>query len=209
MAPPADDTSRLQPAVNAGLARAQANITGVLGMPVELTGTEIRVQPVLGTSDPETNDTSEVVAIYLYFRGDARGHCLLCLDLHTSAWLAAGLLGLPQDSVRDDWVRHPDPMAASALTEFGNITVSGFLNGLADHCGLAITPTPPAMTVDIMAAAVNFVLATLSMSTDTALTICAHFVFPGQACVRGTLLLLPETDSLQTLYHAASRRERP
>lgn len=210
MASPTTPITQLKPAVDAGIERAQAGISGFLGRSVQLTGAEIRLQPVLASEQPESGDDEEVAAIYLFFQGDLRGHCLLCFDRRSAAWLAGQILGIaPEEVIRGWTAAGPEPMPTSALMEFGNITVSGFLNGLADFCGLAIAPTPPAMAVDYLAAAVNFVLASLSVTTDTAMIIGTHFEFPGQAGVRGTLLLLPETASLQALYAAAARGVRP
>lgn len=200
------DIGGLRPAVDAGLAQAQANIAAFIGQDLRLTGTDIRLLPILGYGESAADaGDDEVTSVYLYFHGDIRGHCLLSFDRPSAAWLAGRLLCAPAEDILASWTAEgPDPMAASALVEFGNIAVSGFLNGLSDYCHMAVIPAPPSITVDYRSAVVSYILASVSMTTETALLIGTRFTFPGQAGISGTLLLLPEIDSLHTLLKTLS-----
>lgn len=181
--------------VRAGLRRAEAGLGELLAAPVEIAVETLTLEPVLDLGRLAGAPEAEVAGIYVGFAGDLNGHCLLCLDGESAAHLAARLLG--------EVAASPE-LADSALLEAGNITVSGLVNGLADSGGWRIQVSPPVLARDMLGALVNTVLAAASLTSAELLAVGARFRSVA-AEVRGTLLLLPDADSLTTLAGSGRR----
>lgn len=175
--------------VSAGLARAEAGLAALLGTPIAIEMDEMTLEPVLGVARLAGPLEAEVVGIYVAFVGDLTGHCLLCLDGDSAAHLAGRLLGDLNAS---------SDLVDSALLESGNITVSGLVNGIADAGGWQIQTQPPALGRDMLGALVHTVLAAASLTADRLLRVQARFRADGEE-IHGTLLLLPDADSLHIL----------
>lgn len=181
--------AQLASLVQAGLARAEAGLSGLLAAPMSIAVDTIHLEPVLGVGRLVATPEAEVVGIYVGFSGDLAGHCLLCLDQGSAAHLAAGLLG--------DAAAQAE-LADSALLEVGNITVSGLVNGIADRGGWCIHVSPPALGRDMLGALVNTVLAAASLTASELLAVKGRFRSDA-GDISGTILLLPDADSLRLL----------
>ncbi len=188
------------PAVRAGLQQSQAGLSGFTGADVKVEGTRVELMPVLDMAGLTGPKDQVVVGIYVGFEGSITGHGLLMFDQESAAWLVEQIVGS-----RVEGPVSSDSLARSALLELGNITISGFLNGLADWFNMTVLPTTPHIAFDIMAAILNSVLASVSVSAENAVSIETTFSFPSKDSVSGYLLLLPDHASLQTLFTQTER----
>jgi chemotaxis protein CheC len=112
----------------------------------------------------------EMVAIYLSTGNDLPGHALLTLTLEDARYLADWLLEL-----RPGTTGRLATLEYSALAEVGNQALSSFLNILAEFTGVPLHPSPPAVTVDILANILEVITTTALPMADKFLLIKTNF----------------------------------
>lgn len=181
-----------------GLTRAQEGLSGLLGVPVRLRGNMSKLVRVLEVPGLLDEPDQVALGIYVGFQGHMSGHGLLLFDEPSARWLGNLLLGNPRDDAGID-----DPLTVSALMELGNVTVSGFLNGVADRFGAAIQPFVPCVAHDMVGAILGYIAAALSVEMDFAVAVHTRFTFPDKDDVAGYLVLLPDQASLNLLLNSA------
>lgn len=93
----------------------------------------------------------------------------------------------------------PGEMGRSLLMELGNILISSYLVALSAMTGFTLRATPPSMGLDMAGALLGSVIAERMMPEDNFIliknTMCIH-----DENIEGSLLLLPETGSLEKIY---------
>lgn len=183
--------------VREGLARAARGMSELLGAAADIAVERMVLAPAWQLDWLASEPEAEVVAIYVAFSGDLAGHCLLALDGPAAERLADRLVG---------GVPAPPGLRDSALLEFGNIAVSGVVNGIADRGGWHIRVAPPELARDMLGALVNTVLASASAGHRELLAVQGR-LRAGDLELQGAVLLLPDADSLREL--AAGRPARP
>lgn len=116
------------------------------------------------SGDPE----SEMVGIYLRMEDGLDGHALLIFSLENACRIVDSLLGQEPGTTTS-----LESMEYSALAEIGNLTISYFLNAVAELSdgSLMLRPTPPAVTVDMLGAILNTLVIPLAGMRDDLLII--------------------------------------
>jgi chemotaxis protein CheC len=89
-------------------------------------------------------------------------------------------------------------MERSALGELGNVVGSSFLNVLANHVGIVLHPSPPAVLMDMTGALLDVIAADIQLRTDRALVAEAKFK-AGERSIDGMFLAVPSAGLLKTL----------
>lgn len=94
----------------------------------------------------------QVAAVFLAVEGDLDGYLLLLIPEHAVECLLTWMLGDPDvDS----------ELAQSAIGEIGNVVGSAFLNYLADIAEIRISPAPPQVVHETVAAVLGTIAAGL------------------------------------------------
>jgi len=179
-------------AVERGLERACAGLEELSGSRLYLESMGVDRLPVLEIGDRLARE-ERVVAVFVTFDGDVTGYGLLVLSEEGAHWMARRLLGTELEG--------DEPLFLSALQEVGNISLSGFLNGVADYFGVSIRPSAPIFIRDTLAAVTNSLAAAVSATREEAYFVRTRFYFDEEPGVTGHLVLLPETD-LETVGRA-------
>jgi chemotaxis protein CheC len=121
------------------------NLGNMVGWPIKLNDLRLETVPVnqldASVDDPE----AETVAIYLLINDELSGEAILILSLNDAMYLADWLL-----ETRPGITTCLGELERSALAEFGNITLSSFLNTLADLAGMPLRLSPPIVVVDMV-----------------------------------------------------------
>ncbi|MBA3534915.1 MAG: chemotaxis protein CheC [Ardenticatenales bacterium] len=139
--------------VQEALGQAAGGLSRMVGQAVVIDVPRIERVPLRELEQYTGALDSQMVGIYLLIEGDVGGQALLlCTPL--AAMRLADLLLL----------RHPGTTQAlgveerSALAEMGNLTISLFLNEVAEMMGLMLYPSPPAVMVDMLGALLDVVI---------------------------------------------------
>lgn len=89
----------------------------------------------------------------------------------------------------------------SALSEIGNILAGSYLSSLADFTSLQMSPTVPALALDMAGAILSYGLLQFGEMGDSALLIDTTFI-EGQDEVEGQFFLIPDPDSFAKIFAA-------
>ena len=92
-------------------------------------------------------------------------------------------------------------MEQSALCEIGNILSGSYLSSLADLTNLSMTPTVPALAMDMAGAILSYGLPQFGEMGDDALLINTTFL-EGQNEVEGQFFLIPDPQSFAQIFEA-------
>ncbi|NJN93723.1 MAG: hypothetical protein HC875_06340 [Anaerolineales bacterium] len=130
---------------------------------------------------PET----EIVGVYLLIEGDFTGQVILMLPLHEAFYLVDLLLCLTPGTTTS-----LGDLERSALAEVGNLTVSYFLNEIANRTTVSSRPSPPAVMVDMLGAIMNVIAAPMATVSDATLVVETIFQESGRT-VLGYFWVLP------------------
>ena len=178
---------------NIGCQRAGRGLSEMTGTPTEAKAAQVQRVPMGSVPDLVGGPEAVVTAAYLRIEGDVRGHMLLMLPLRDGARLASMLLGEPVEPLPD-----LSEMARSALGEAGNIIGSFFIGALADATRLELSPSPPAVVVDMSGAVLDVVLADLAKESEDVLVIDTVFT-QSQHQVKAVFLVLPRQSYFDTI----------
>ena len=132
------------------------------------------------------------VGIYLTVDGDASGHLMLMHD----PLMAAQLIHLSAE--QPPGTTTLEDMDMGTMGEMGTIIGSAFLDSLADATDLMLVPSPPAIMMDLAGTILYTAMKDAMDGQEDVLAADVTFGSPDHE-IRGTLLVLPETDFLRVL----------
>lgn len=92
-------------------------------------------------------------------------------------------------------------MELSALSEIGNILAGSYLTSLADFTNLNMSPTVPALAIDMAGAILSYGLLQFGQMGDQALLIDTKFL-DGLDQVEGHFFLIPDPESFDKIFVA-------
>ena len=177
----------LRELANIGSGTAGTALSRMLGRSVEISVPKALVLPFAEAVEATGPAEAEVTGIVLGVVGEMAGTVLLLVPPE-DAGIMCGMLGLEADS----------EYAESALGEIGNIMGSSYINALAAMTGLALEPTPPATTTDMLAAIVESVIAGHAVGGDAALLLDSKLQVEGEACSI-SFVLVPDQGGVEQL----------
>ncbi len=168
-----------------GFQRSSRGLSEMTGAPIEAKAAQVRRVPMQQVPQLVGGEEIVTAAAYVEIMGDIEGHMLLLLPMPDAIRLVSMVLGEPEEGNGE-----LSDMARSALGEVGNITCSFFLCALADSTGLTISPSPPAVAVDMAGAVMDTVLADLAKENDEVFVIDSRFCRSDNT-VNAVFLVLP------------------
>ncbi len=146
-------------------------VSDMIGRPLEIKDLRLKIHSInemmVYGDDPE----AETVGIYLRISNDLPGEAMLILSLADAMYLADWLLELRPGSTT-----FLGDMERSALAEVGNLTLSSFLNAIADLTGTPLAPSPPAVRVDMLATLLQAAITLLAEPVDELLILETEIV---------------------------------
>lgn len=145
----------------------------------------------------DTVGGSEAVTagVFLRMTGDLNGNMMLLLTLKSARYLAHRLLESPDEP--DDFTE----LEMSVLAEVGNILGGSYMNALSVLTGLHLSQTVPAVAVDMAGAILDIGILMAGETFDSAILIDTT-ITQGQSEIEGHFFLLPDPDSMGTLFRA-------
>ena len=185
--------------VSKGIGNAMYGLSGMIGCELAVTGLSLKQIAAKDAAELLGGAENMVVGIYLTISGDADGHLMLVHDPKIAFELIDMMMGLPLNSTR-----HMGEMERSVMGEMGNITGSFFLNALADATNMSLTPSPPAVMIDMAGPILDVALTKIMQEQDEVLVVETAFGTASRH-ISGTFLVMPTMSFLRAmLKHSPS-----
>lgn len=181
---------------NIGAGNAATALSLLLNKPVDMAVPKVQLLSFEEISDKVGGAEKLVVAIFLRVEGDAPGNLFFILSPEAAKSLLNRLVGIPLEGEG-----FFDEMEQSALCEIGNILAGSYLSSLADFTNLSMSPTVPALAMDMAGAILSYGLLQFGQMGDDALLIDTTFL-EGHHEVEGQFFLIPDPDSFSKIFKA-------
>ena len=181
--------------VGAGSVNAIAGLSEMLGQAVQVQSLNPRRVPAGDLVDIIGARESVSVGVYLAVSGSGSGHMFLTFPPETAMELIDMVMGEPPGTTLQ-----LDEMEESVMAEMGNIMGSFFLTALADATGLSLSPSPPAVMMDMAGSILDVALISILEESDDALVVETKFGAAGRA-INSTLLVLPSPKLMNLLIN--------
>ena len=167
----------------------------------EMIGEEVRAKseitptliPVKDASMKLGGPETMTVAVYVRVEGAASGHLVLIYAPETAYGLVDMLLTQEPGTTTE-----LGDLERSSLGEMGNIIGAFLLNTLADSTGLYLSPSPPAVMMDMLGSVLDAALAEILLESDDVMW--ADVVFgTHDRDINGTFLVIPSAELVSTV----------
>jgi chemotaxis protein CheC len=181
---------------NIGAGNAATALSKLLNKPVDMGVPKVNLLPFEAITESLGGSEQVVIAIFLRVVGDAPGNLFFILTMESAKSLLQKMVGLEVgegDSFSE--------MELSALQEIGNILAGSYLSSLADFTRLCMSPTVPALAIDMAGAILSYGLLQFGEMGDHALLIDTTFL-EGAEEVEGHFFLIPDPESFSKLFKA-------
>lgn len=181
---------------NIGAGHAATALSRLLDKPIDMAVPKVSFIPFEDIADRVGGAEEVVVAIFLRVEGEAPGNMFFLMSQNQARLLLQGLLHF-------DLSEGPDytEMEMSALSEIGNILAGSYLSSLADLTGLPLSPTVPAIAVDMAGAILSYGLVQFGTMGDEALLIDTTFLEDDRRA-EGHFFFIPDPESFERLFRA-------
>jgi chemotaxis protein CheC len=181
---------------NIGAGNAATALSRLLNKPVDMAVPKVQLLPFEEISEMVGGAEQIVIAIFLRVEGDAPGNLFFILSPDAAKGLLKRLVGMHPET--DGFLNE---MEQSALCEIGNILAGSYLSSLADFTKLAMSPTVPALAMDMAGAILSYGLLQFGQMGDDALLIDTTFL-EGNHEVEGQFFLIPDPDSFAKIFRS-------
>ena len=179
--------------VGKGSLNAISGLSQMLGQDIQVHSSIPRRVPVQDLANIVGGRDSVIVGVYMAVSGSGAGHMFLMFPPNTAMELIDMLMGEPPGTTLQ-----LNEMEESVMGEMGNIMGSFFLTALADAAGLTLTPSPPAVMLDMAGAILDVALVNILEGSNDALVVETKFGTQDRE-IDGTLLILPSPELLSLL----------
>ncbi|CAI6027291.1 chemotaxis protein CheC [Cohnella sp. JJ-181] len=181
---------------NIGAGHAATALSRLLDKPIDMAVPKVSFIPFEDIAERVGGAEEVVVAIFLRVEGEAPGNMFFLMSEYQARTLLQGLLSF-ELSVGPDYTE----MEMSALSEIGNILAGSYLSSLADLTGLPLSPTVPAIAVDMAGAILSYGLLQFGTMGDEALLIDTTFL-EDERRAEGHFFFIPDPESFERLFRA-------
>ncbi|MBB3069795.1 chemotaxis protein CheC [Paenibacillus baekrokdamisoli] len=181
---------------NIGAGNAATALSRLLDKPVDMNVPTVRLIPFEQIADKVGGYEQVVIAVFLRVEGDAPGNMFFIIEENSARKLLKSLLSI-ETQVESGY----SEMEYSALSEIGNILAGSYLSSLADFTQLSMSPTVPAIAIDMAGAILSYGLVQYGEMGDSALLIDTTFL-EGREELEGHFFLIPDPESFEKIFSA-------
>lgn len=181
---------------NIGAGHAATALSRLLDKPIDMAVPKVSFIPFEDIADRVGGAEEVVVAIFLRVEGEAPGNMFFLMSQYQARVLLQGLLHFELSEGPEY-----SEMELSALSEIGNILAGSYLSSLADLTGLPLSPTVPAIAVDMAGAILSYGLVQFGTMGDEALLIDTTFLEDDRRA-EGHFFFIPDPESFERLFRA-------
>jgi chemotaxis protein CheC len=140
-----------------------------------------------------------VVAVFLRMTGDIPGNMFFLMKLESAKKLVRSMLYDTNITVEDE--EDFNEIELSALAEIGNILAGSYLSSLSEFTQKRMSPSVPAVGIDMAGALLSAGLLQLGEVGDYALVVDTMFL-QGQTDIEGHFFLIPDPGAVGQLLSA-------
>lgn len=186
---------------NIGAAHAATALSSLVKERIEMSVPNVKLVPLNDLPCQFGGVETKVAAIFLRIEGDAPGSLYFITGTEDAEKLIRTLTG--NDLFQLDEPPYDD-LGMSAFQEVGNILAGSYLSSLSDFTKLALQPTVPGVSIDMVGAVLSFGLMPLLQVGDYAIVIDTEImeVEGERNRISGQFLFLPDPDSFEVIFHA-------
>ena len=188
---------------NIGSSSAATALSKIVEKRIDLSLPKVRILNFNEISQVVGGEEELVIGILQPMGGDLKGNIMFLLRLKEAHDLASILISrmLKKEPDSRQELGLFDEMELSALREIGNILISSYLSAISGLTGLSITPSVPAMAMDMAGAILSVLTIEFGKISDKVLYIESTFS-QDHIKVGGDFFLVPDIASFGTLLHA-------
>ncbi len=181
---------------NIGAGHAATALSQLLDKPIDMAVPKVQILPFEDIAEKVGGAEKIVLTVFFRVEGDAPGNLFYIMAPEAGKSLL-NRLGAFEPTEGLDLTE----MEQSALGEIGNILAGSYLSSLADFTNLAMSPTVPALALDMAGAILSYGMIQFGEMGDAALLIDTTFV-QGNDEVEGQFFLIPDPESFNKIFTA-------
>jgi chemotaxis protein CheC len=187
---------------NIGAAHAATTLSQMLGSTVQMSVPGIKAVDIAELGTYMGEESAAMVAFELQGEIQHGGYIIFYITRESAIRLTNTMLGLT------DMNRPMNEMDESALTEVGNIMVSAFLDATAELLGFVMLPSPPAMTIDMVHAAMSSLIAGMGEEIDEVLLFSTELTCEEHK-IDSDIIMMPENKTLVQIVGLLENMMKP
>ena len=187
---------------NIGAAHAATTLSQMLGSTVQMSVPGIKAIDVAELGNYMGEESAALVAFELQGEIQHGGYIIFYITRESAIRLTNTMLGLT------DMNRPMNEMDESALIEVGNIMVSAFLDATAELLGFVMLPSPPAMTIDMVHAAMSSLIAGMGEEVDEVLLFSTELTCEEHK-IDSDIIMMPENKTLVQIVGLLENMMKP
>ena len=187
---------------NIGAAHAATTLSQMLGSTVQMSVPGIKAVDIADLGSYMGEESAAMVAFELQGEIQHGGYIIFYITRESAIRLTNTMLGLT------DMNRPMNEMDESALIEVGNIMVSAFLDATAELLGFVMLPSPPAMTIDMVHAAMSSLIAGMGEEIDEVLLFSTELTCEEHK-IDSDIIMMPETKTLAHIVALLENMMKP
>ena len=180
---------------NIGAGNAITALSQMLQCKVDMQVPQVRLLEFSEVGEMIGGEEQIMAGVFLGVKGDITGSMMFMVEEESARHLIAKMtMGmLPPGSEFEE-------MGLSAMKELGNIITGAYLNSLSTMTNLSISPTPPALTVDMAGAILSVPAIQFGVYGDKILLIQSQFNDDVQ--LDGYFIMIPDLESYAKILTA-------
>ena len=180
---------------NIGAGNAITALSQMLQCKVDMQVPQVRLLEFSEVGEMIGGEEQIMAGVFLGVKGDITGSMMFMVEAESARYLIAKMtMGmLPPGSEFEE-------MGLSAMKELGNIITGAYLNSLSTMTNLSISPTPPALTVDMAGAILSVPAIQFGVYGDKILLIQSQFNDDVQ--LDGYFIMIPDLESYAKILTA-------
>ena len=187
---------------NIGAAHAATTLSQMLGSTVQMSVPGIKAVDIAELGNYMGEESAAMVVFELQGEIQHGGYIIFYITRESAIRLTNTMLGLT------DMNRPMNEMDESALIEVGNIMVSAFLDATAELLGFVMLPSPPAMTIDMVHAAMSSLIAGMGEEIDEVLLFSTELTCEEHK-IDSDIIMMPENKTLVQIVGLLENMMKP
>lgn len=189
----------LKEVANIGAGHAATALSQLTSRRIMINVPSVRICPIEEAAAAVGKADEVVAAILMHVLGDLTGRSLLLFEKQGALQLTDMLLDREPGTTQVF-----AELEQSSLKETANILTGAYLNGLSGLLGLMLIPSVPSLAVDLCGAVLSTTYLNFGRDRDRVIILDTRFRFePGDQCMSGHFVLLPDPPSLRVILKAA------